>query len=121
MEVHLKLHFIGVNFLDDQLRCYLDYRFIEKSPGMLFLSEAIFTAYTPTTDTVAKVQIVRFKTDGLATIEIDDRIAGAHLSRTTHVDVSSNWESIPQFGHYETISRIERSTRHDVGPAAGAL
>jgi hypothetical protein len=100
--------FVGVSFLDDKMRDYLDYAFQEVIPGKLFLSRVILREYSPNTDTVSKGQKVTFKTDGHVVIEKNDLLSGECLSKELQIDVSSNWESFPEFGQYESISRLDR-------------
>lgn len=108
VEVNLKVKFIGVTFLDGCLREYLDYSFVEKQPGMLFLDRAIFREYDGDSDLVVKSQIFRYKPNGLTSLEEADLLINEAITTEKLVDVSKNWELVPGFGDYASISRLER-------------
>jgi hypothetical protein len=109
LEVHLKLGYIGVNFLDEYLRDYFQCGFTKEKPGMLFLSQVTHREYEAETDTVIEAKFARFFPDGRAIYEIDNTHEDALLRKEVEQeDLSVNWEPIPEFGQYESIARFER-------------
>jgi hypothetical protein len=56
--------FVGVCFLDEKLRNYLEYKFKEVEPGRLFLSMAIHRTFDGDSDKVARGDSWIFKPDG---------------------------------------------------------
>lgn len=106
--VESKSDYIGVEFLDDRLRSYVAYQFLEKQPGRLFLSMAVFRKFDGTRENVVHGVVYYFKEDGHTDVDLEDDIAHEYYEASTTVDVSANWEPYPEFGQYESISRLER-------------
>jgi hypothetical protein len=108
LEVHLKLKFIGVVFLDKYLRDYLDFSFKEKQPGKLFLKQVIYREYDADTDNVISAKTMYWEPDGKTQFEQADLVQNFVDTGEGSMDVSINWEPIPEFGQYESIARFER-------------
>jgi hypothetical protein len=108
IDVNLKLKFIGVTFLDDFLRDYLDYSFVEAQAGKLFLDRAIFREYDDNSDTIVGCRTFLYKPDGTSCLEEADLVTNQSTTTESILDISKNWEAIPAFGDYHSISRIER-------------
>lgn len=108
LEVRLETGSVGVIFLDELKRNYLDYSFQEKQ-GRMFLSRMVARDYYPGSDDILSATMSIFKPDGHVYVETDNYSARTRESIEQYVDVSPNWESIPNFGSYESISRIERT------------
>jgi hypothetical protein len=108
LEVHLKLGFVGVSFLDEHLRDYLDFSFLEKLPGKLFLGRVIYREYDADTDNVISAKTMSWEPDGKTQFEQADLVQNFVDTGEGSMDVSINWEPIPEFGQYESIARFER-------------
>jgi hypothetical protein len=108
LQVNLEFNFVGVNFLDNNLRNYLVYLFGEVEPGKLFLKEVISREYKDATDEVVNAKTLRFQVDGTTTVQESDLIQQSQFTKDIHSEVSQLWEPVPEFGHYLSIARLER-------------
>ncbi|MBB4577452.1 hypothetical protein [Rhizobium lentis] len=100
---------MGVSFLDDDLREYVEYVFAGGSPGVLFLQRATHREYVGGTDQVDNGSTYYFKQDG--SLVISRQYFNPHRAEKSNAtaDVSANYSRKPDFGHYEDLVRIERS------------
>ncbi|MGO7898196.1 hypothetical protein ACC719_12085 [Rhizobium ruizarguesonis] len=100
---------MGVSFLDDRLREYVEYVFAESSPEMLFLQRATHREYVGGTDKIDSGSTYYFKEDG--SLVISRQYFNPHrLEKTTGTaDVTANYSRKPDFGQYEGLIRLERS------------
>jgi hypothetical protein len=113
IEVRLEVDFVGVTFLDAQLRDFFDYLFGrppgEEGPGPLFLEQASYREYIDDeSDELATGTVYYFGTDGIVQVEKEDFVKGEVESYKVRDDVSGNWEPVPAFGDYASIVRFER-------------
>lgn len=101
--------FIGVGFLDENLREALEYHFQEVSPGQMFLTMAVHREFDGDTDKVAKGTRYTFTQDGKLQIRRETFLP-QHDLEVAHgqADVSGNYEAVPEFGKYEAFMRMER-------------
>jgi hypothetical protein len=106
--VEVNNDYIGVGFLDAELREYLSYQFQELEPGKLFLTMATHRDFQEGNDVVASGTTYIFKPEGVIDIEDEDFLAGTKSTRQTEADVSGNWEPYPSFGEYSSLLRVER-------------
>ncbi|MBY5835534.1 hypothetical protein J3P71_30790 (plasmid) [Rhizobium leguminosarum] len=107
--LEIKNDFVGVSFLDDRLREYVEYVFAESSPEMLFLQRATHREYVGGTDKIDSGSTYYFKGDG--SLVISRQCFNPHrLEKTTGTaDVTENYSRKPDFGQYEDLIRLERS------------
>ena len=107
--IELKGSYVGVGFLDDNIREYLSYQFQEVEPGRLFLTMATHRKFQGTSDATAIGTTYIFNRDG--TVDVEDRefLSGKSSNRQLQADVSRNWEHYPIFGDYLSLVKIERS------------
>jgi hypothetical protein len=110
LEINLSLNYVGVDFLDEYLRNYLHYTFADPDGDMLFLKEVAYREYQEDTDRVVKAIISRFARDGRITVEKVDLVTNECNIKDCSVEISTNWEKIPEFGKYESIARFERNS-----------
>jgi len=106
--VECNMDYIGVEFLDQRLREYTSYQFQELRPGMLFLSMAVFRCFERDSNQVVKAVVYYFGEDGSTSVDKSDLSNNEAWEAKTTLDVSANWEPYPQFGDYESITRLER-------------
>jgi hypothetical protein len=101
--------FIGVDFLDENLREALTYQFQLVSPGRMFLTMAVHREFDGDDDKVAKATRYTFTEDGKLQIRRTTFLPD-HSLEVAHgqADVSSNYEAVPEFGKYEAFMRMER-------------
>ena len=102
-----KLYY-GVHFFDQLKRVYLIYSFDEAGENKLFLNEAIYHSYDGDNDEVLEGTIYWFSPNGKVTIEKVEYPSNKARRIEKTIDVSKNWEDIPEFGHYENLLEIER-------------
>jgi hypothetical protein len=111
LEVRLEADFVGVHFLDEQRRKYLDYLFgrpaAARADGMLFLEQATHRVFDADGQPLAGTLYV-FDPSGLVQVEEKDYAKREVERYKLEKDLSANWEPIPEFGNYESIARIER-------------
>jgi len=102
--------FIGVSFLDEKNREYLNYRFNEVEPNKLFLQKATYWEFDEETGKEKNSTTYRFSIEGdLAIIKTDMRTNESETKKAKNkIDVSKNYEVYPAFGNYESIIRKER-------------
>lgn len=106
--LEIAAHFVGVEFLDEQLREALSYQFQLVEPGRLFLSMATYREFVGLSDQVSVGTTYFFSRDGTVKIErLTFEPHGKETSDST-VDVSPNYSSFPSFGEYGDLIRIER-------------
>ena len=109
--------YVGVGFLDRNLREYMCYVFDEVLPGKLFLARATHREYEGETDRVKSGTSYYFKQDGSVAVKREDFAwtegqsspVGTVSTKDTQVDVSGHWEPYPKFGEYDALLRVERS------------
>ncbi|MAT38741.1 MAG: lytic transglycosylase [Ectothiorhodospiraceae bacterium] len=106
--IEITKHYIGVGFLDVELREYLSYQFQEHEPGKLFLTMATHREFQRNSDFVCRGTTYFFKTEGVVSIEEEDFLAGTKSTRQTEADVSCNWEQYPAFNAFSPLLRVER-------------
>ena len=109
VELSLARGYVGVGFLDDQLREYLSYQFQEKSPGRLFLTMATHREFADASDRVRKGTTYYFDPNGRVVIERKDFETREAERSESVAALEGNWESVPEFGRYEGVCRKERN------------
>jgi hypothetical protein len=108
--------YVGVSFLDPAVREYMVYDFVEKSPGRLFMTQAVHREYDGETDRVKSGTSYFFREDGGVTVERQDFTwtegqsspVATVSTKETRVNVSGNWDDYPRFGEYDALLRLER-------------
>lgn len=101
--------YIGVEFLDADLRVYLSYQFQELEPGRVFLTMATHRTFQENTSIVASGTTYFFKPNGIVDIEDQDFVTETISTRQTKADVSGNWDTYPVFGEYVSLLKAERT------------
>jgi hypothetical protein len=96
-----------ISFLDDLKRIYLSYQF-NVVEGKLFLAFATHHEYDVETGKEVEKSVYAFKPDGSLYIEKRDYITSEFATANNSIDVSGNWESLPKFGCYESITKESR-------------
>jgi len=101
--------FVGVGFLDEHLRETLTYHFQEISSGRLFLSMATHRTYDGLSDKVASGTTYIFEESGAVRTK-REYFVPEHKAETavSKADVKNNYSSMPSFGEYSDLIRIER-------------
>jgi hypothetical protein len=95
--------YVGVNFLDAQLRDYLIYDFQRDTSGRLFMRSGTFRRYASDSDTIIAVENYRFSPEGQVTITRTDLRADSQEIGSKEIDVTPNHDTWPEFGRYESL------------------
>lgn len=105
---------VDVQFADDPGRLRVGYRFRRVEPRTLFLSD-VHCYFYPSEDPglscgeCNRVEANRFDPDGLLTHEVADADTGETVTtKYQDIDVGKNWEPVPAFGDWLSITRYER-------------
>lgn len=108
LEVRLEVGFVGVHFLDGDGRNYLTYLFGKQDgDDQLFREQAIWREYNEN-GKIRKGEAYIFKRDGTIYLDEKDYEKQQAWEGKKQDDLSNNWEPVPEFGHYDSIARIER-------------
>lgn len=100
--------YIGVGFLDNLQRDYLNYSFEEIMPGKLFLSQISRLDFEGNSDHLKCETTHMFEQDGNVTTRIRNFVEDSRSEKESRTDVTANWEPYPEFGQYQSIIRMER-------------
>ena len=92
-----------VRFFDNGL--YLSYDFV-KTQGKLFLKAAFY--YKRDEGKVTERKTYNFSENGYLYMIKQNFILDETQEGENIVDVSSNWEEMPEFGYYDNLIKIER-------------
>jgi hypothetical protein len=109
IEINAKQSYFGVCFLDPQLNVNLEYLFGQPEAGKIFLQQVTSRKFLPLDNSLSEAEITYFDKLGKVTIQHTDMLSGKITEKVaTGVDLQMNWEDIPEFGKYESITRKER-------------
>ncbi|AKJ13530.1 hypothetical protein ABB07_26915 [Streptomyces incarnatus] len=112
VEMRLETGYASVIFMDEYGRDSLDYTFTLIN-GSLFLETATSYDYSDSQERggyadAERMESYEFTTDGIIrrTVEVD----GEESKESRHgIDVTGNWESVPNFGAYDALIRRDRA------------
>jgi hypothetical protein len=108
LEVVGENRYLGVEFLDDQLREHLVYSFQRTDDGRLFLSVATWRTYRGDSDEVATAELYYFNQTGSVEVHNVDVQSNSERIGSKTIDISANYEPWPEFGRYEHLLSQER-------------
>ncbi len=113
LEINLAVKFIAVNFLDEELKDYLIYKFEGIGEERMFLSEVIYKEFKEMTGDVLKTTQYLFQQNGKLVIKEFNLVNQETIRKESinPVDISNNWEPVPQFGNYSSISSLDRELK----------
>ena len=121
IEVRLEVSYLGVEFLETELRVALAYQFSalgidgrKAPPGMCFLQSVIRREFDDPSDKAAFGTSYDYDFDGNCRVIRENLRTREKLESHHRVDVSAHWEALPAFGCYEPFLRRERWTPIDV-------
>ncbi len=100
--------FVGVGFLDRQMRFPLRFGFFEVEPKRLFLSETSRFMFSDETEIRKRITTCMFKPNGEVNIVHDLLESRTQEYESHHCDVAKNWDVYPEFGEYESLIREDR-------------
>lgn len=111
--------FYRVNFFDEYNRIYMAYTFLGKDDvaewrknydNRLFLETIMFWEFEGNTENMIKITDHIFKPNGTFVMVERDLINNEQITSEAEdkIDVTANWEDYPEFGKYDSITRIER-------------
>jgi len=107
--VELARDSIGVCFLDEHQRPYLQHDFQRHSLGRLFMTRAIHREYDGSSDRIVRGRMVLFTPEGKQVTILEDRVHGTSHEHEATVSVENNWNVYPDFAEYGMLCRIDRS------------
>lgn len=101
--------YVVVGFLDEHLRETLTYQFHAVEPRLLFLTMAIYREFEGETDKLVCGTSYLFDRNG--SIQIRRERSNPHRFETavSSADVAANYVSMPAFGEYDELIRVERN------------
>lgn len=112
-------NYIGVNFVNDNGWTELNYTFRQSTtqPGRLFMTEAVTWEYGPESQfdqDAPHIETLLYLEGGGAELTVSDEKSGVSTARHDHLDVSTNWEDIPDWSapedvRWASIARRDRS------------
>ncbi len=107
--VRLEVGYVGVDFLDEELRGDLSYTFAREpdSEGDLFLEQATWRIYDDSGEPAFDEHYV-FEPPNIAHVTKRDHTAKDQETYALKTDLAQNYEPVPAFGEYESIARRER-------------
>ncbi|WP_395647347.1 hypothetical protein [Terricaulis sp.] len=108
LEVSGETGYVGVNFLDAELRAYLTYDFQRRGDEPLFLSGGSYAEFVGRTDDVALWEQYRFFKEGRVHVSRSRKADETEEVGERSIDVSANYEAWPDFGDYRRLLIIER-------------
>ena len=102
--------FVGVGFLDEEMREYLYYAFKEVEPGKLFLTTATYREFEGGTDKVLVGTTYNFSQDGKVKVHREHFNPHKIEDLSSSADMSGNYSAWPEFGEYDDLIQIERGS-----------
>lgn len=105
--VEINDDFVGVSFLDEELREYLTYQFQEIDKNKLFLSMATHREFNDDGH-IIRGTTYYFNTNGTIKIEKEDFEKEQLDVASSQSDIHNNWENYPVFGEYSKLCIQER-------------
>jgi len=111
VELRLETGYASVVFMDEYARDELNYQFT-LIDGSLFLKTARLYRYGASQERggyadVESMETYRMTTDGVIQRTVEEGGVGTTESRYG-IDVSKNWEPVPEFGEYASLIRRDR-------------
>lgn len=106
--IEINNDFYGVSFLDENLRCKLDYQFVVQENSKLFLQMSTYREFLEDTDKVINGTTYIFKQNGVVHIQNENFEKNEFTESESKFDIESNWEIVPEFGNYGNLLKIER-------------
>ena len=96
---------LTVRFYNGNQENYLLYGFVKKG-DKLFLNATYHYLYNNGVE--VEMTLFNFKETGELFMERRSKASGEVEQREAVVDVTCNWEDIPQFGEYQGVIKVER-------------
>lgn len=112
IEVVPENNYFNVNFIDDEGRVGTAYGFEKVDDSRLFLAEVTLWTYPQgarSKSQASRIETFEFRPDGYAAQTVDES-SSDQIQKTEKINISvdTNWEPVPEFGHWESIARYDR-------------
>ena len=113
VEVAWENEHMGVWFLDEGLRQSVHYSFTRLDQTMMFL-DAVVLWYYPrragrSFDDASRIEAVEYTTDGIVRRTTTNvRTRKDKVEEVSDVPLDGNWEPVPAFGDYRSVTRLDR-------------
>lgn len=110
IDIRLEVGYVAVFFLDKKRRIYRDY-FFKKIEERLFLTKVITRKFDEKSNKIIKAKEYIFSLEKPLVIRNIDAVAREVIRKeaTNEIDLTNNWEDVPEFGQYKSVSRFERN------------
>jgi hypothetical protein len=113
LEINWTERYLAVYFLDEQHRPGLCYTFTRLDQDRMFMNSVLRWEYP---DDQARAMTganlteeLRYQQDGVVDREVRDDTAHEVRRQTiTDVNLDINWEPVPQFGQWDSVTRLDR-------------
>lgn len=104
--------YLGVSFIDSEGRTHTKYVFRKMDGNKLFMTEVTAWHYPEGAQFEFEADVIEsaeFRPDGYASRTLDDS-SSDQIQKTEYMDVpvDTNWEPVPEFGHWESVARYDR-------------
>jgi hypothetical protein len=114
IEVAWKNSYLGVSFIDEAGRTHTSYDFEKVDESRLFMTEVTVWTYPEGAQfkfEASVIESVEFQPDGYASRTVDDKSSDqVKETEYANVPVDTNWEPVPEFGHWESVARYDRDS-----------
>lgn len=111
IDVAWKNDHVGVWFFDEKVRRTVHFSFAVRGTT-LFLAEVTNWKYPEGAvlrNQANRIERVFYTAEGIVTHQVIDKEANEKTTdKLSDVDVSINWEPIPEFGDWESVARFDR-------------
>ncbi|MEU6130986.1 hypothetical protein ABZ805_17595 [Saccharopolyspora sp. NPDC047091] len=111
IDVAWKNDHLGVWFFDEKVRRTVHFSF-QARESKLFLTTVMNWKYPDDArlrNQASVIERVSYNPDGIIQHEVIDKVAEEKTVRDiSDVDVTMNWENIPSFGEWDSVSRFDR-------------
>ena len=113
IEIRWETNYLGVWFFDEKIRRSLKYTFERIDDKSLFLTEITSWEYPSSAQKdlsgASIINTLCYSQDGTVRHQKKDKAAGEVLTEDhSGVDIHSNYEPVPQFGHWNSVARWNR-------------
>lgn len=113
VEIAWENNHVGVWFLDEVLRRSAHLSFTRLDDTMMFLDAMVLWHYPRragrSLEDASSIEKVVYKTDGyVRRKKIDVRKRKETIEEFTDVPLDINWEPVPVFGDYRSVTRVDR-------------
>ena len=112
VQVYWKNSVLTVSFMDKSARRHVKYVFRKMDEKRLFLTDVTTWTYPEGARFIfeaTRIEHILFQPDGYSHKRVDDKSSdNIEISEYRDVPVDANWEPVPEFGDWESVTRYQR-------------